>query len=187
MKNQEKSRREVLVFLRDAGVALTASPFFLLSISTSPLEGSVGSLASELVPEGGGRSLRNEKVERQRVQLRVAHFSRRPAWAFMRCGVVSNRRPGGYAPLKTARGPTNEKGRCVFEVASSVIPEGRVYLRILTSSDADFRVDLRGTEAFEIVTSGGKIKRFVGTRERALVPDQEIVSCASCGYENTRS
>lgn len=187
MKNQEKSRREVLVFLRDAGVALTASPFFLLSISTSPLEGSVGSLASELVPEGGGRSLRNEKVSisGSNSGLRISVVGRPGRSCVVVWSPIDD--PERYAPLKTARGPTNEKGRCVFEVASSVIPEGRVYLRILTSSDADFRVDLRGTEAFEIVTSGGKIKRFVGTRERALVPDQEIVSCASCGYENTRS
>jgi hypothetical protein len=192
MGNREKSRREVLAMLGNAGVAFTASPFFFLSVSTYPLDGRAASVSpgGMAMGVGEGGEQRGEGGEKVSVsgsgsRLRITIAGKPGRF----CGVVwaPVDTPERYAPLKKTRGRIGREGRCVLETDTSGIPTGRVFLRVVTSSDADFQTDLRGTKPFEIVLTSAGIERFLGARDRALSPDQKIVACVTAGYQISKN
>ena len=157
MSRNRISRRAALGVFAKTGAALGAGTFFFLSLKTVR-----SADAAEDSPQGQPPLHETEKVMIGRGRI-SAH----------RQGL---RRPGRYCGLSYATTDAQDHYRAVPKGSRIIgkdgtatvtlnvkdLPNGRVYLRIVTGRTSGFDEDIAGTEAFVVNISKGQIEGFEG-------------------------
>jgi hypothetical protein len=87
-----------------------------------------------------------------------------------------------YKAAANTRGLIGENGLASIEVDVKGLPNGKVFLRVVTGASGEFSKDLRGTKAFEVTVLDGVVTKFGGVRERPLESASLVITCASAGY-----
>ncbi len=187
MSGTKITRREVLGTIGKTGIGLSTAPLFFLSLNTSPLP--QGRWTTSL--ESGQLRPRRKPVPAKAVNEKVVisgHSSKitlkisgRPG---RHCGLayaVSNTRQS-YKAVPGGRGVIGRNGTCIIEIPTASLPNGKVFLRVVTGGTKDFAQNARGSRAFTVEISQGRISSFSGVRERALDNAVAVASVAAACY-----
>ena len=183
------SRRDALGVIGKTGAALGAGTCFFLSLKTSPLLGAIG--------DGPGPGRGQAKSPRLKIAPQVAEkvvvsgsgstlIFKISGPAGRHCGVsfATADARDRFKAATNARGLIGENGLATIEVNAKGLPNGKVFLRVVTGASGEFSKDLRGTRAFEVTISNGVITKFGGVRERPLESASVAVSVAAAGYHS---
>jgi alkanesulfonate monooxygenase SsuD/methylene tetrahydromethanopterin reductase-like flavin-dependent oxidoreductase (luciferase family) len=183
MGSRKISRRDALGVIGRGGAA-GAGTFFFLTLKTAPLAAAPAGVdarpparpTEKVMIAGSGPNLTVKLAGQQGRHFGVA-FS-----------PVDT--PDQYRPVPNARGRIAKGGVATIAVNVGDLPEGRVFLRIVTGRTDRFDEDIAGTEAFVIHISKGRIQSFEGLTSRPLENAKSIgvsvASCASAGYAARR-
>lgn len=182
MTRMKMTRRDALGMIGKTGAALGTGTCFFLSLKTSPLAAAdrrqIGGRAGtpggpeKVVISGTGSTL-------------TARISGPPgrhygiAWA-------TTDALDGYKALANAKGYIGENGRGTIQVDAKALPDGKVFLRVVTAKTSSFDEDVAGTEAFVVKISRGAIVGYEGVLSRPLLSAKgnkaSAASFASAGY-----
>jgi hypothetical protein len=188
MRRKTISRRDALGIIGKAGVSLVTGTYFFLSLRTSPL-----AAAPEIAPVSGKGPAKAPglKAAPQIVEKVVISGSdstlvfKISGPAGRHCGVsfaTTNAREH-YKPAANARGLIGENGLATIEVDAKGLPNGKIFIRVVTGASGEFNKDPRGTQAFEVTISNGVVTKFGGVRERPLEGAAIAATCATAGYD----
>ena len=173
MKRKLISRREALGVIGKTGTALGAGTCFFVSLNTTPLEG-LGLNPQTAVP-AQPRPARTPAVApvQEKVVLSGSGSTltarlQGPPGRHVAVVYTTTRTGKNYKAITNDRGYIGENGTAALDVSVAGLPNGRVFVRVVTSATAEFAKDLRGTETFEITVANGAVAGFVGVRERPL-------------------
>lgn len=187
MDRKRISRRDALGVIGKTGAALGAGAYFFLSLKTSPL---AGALEGSPIP---GRAQAPRLKAAPRVAEKVVVSGSGSTLIFKisgpagrHCGVsfATADARDRFKAATNARGLIGENGLATIEVNAKGLPNGKVFLRVVTGASGEFSKDLRGTQAFEVTISNGIITKFGGVRERPLESASVAVSVAAAGYHS---
>ena len=190
MSRKKISRRNALGIIGKAGTALGAGTYFFLSLKTSPLAGAPK--ATTTVPDMGqvkATSLKaapriSEKVVVSGSGSTLVFKISGPAGRHYGVSFATTDTRESYKAVANTRGLIGEKGLAAIEVDVKGLPNGKVFLRVVTGASGEFSTDIRGTKAFEITVLKGVVTKFGGVRERPLESASLVITCASAGYSS---
>jgi hypothetical protein len=163
MSRTKISRRAALGVFAKTGAALGAGTFFFLSLKTSRLAD-----AAEAGPQGQAPLGATEKVmiggAGSKLTVKISGVPGRY------CGLsyATTDAQDHYRAVPNARGIIGKDGTASFGLNVKDLPEGKVYLRIVTGRTSGFDEDIAGTEAFVVNISKGQIEGFEGLKSRPL-------------------
>jgi hypothetical protein len=163
MKPNKISRRDALGVIGKSGAALGTGTLFFLSLKTAPLAGAAKDgpqrqappRPAEKVMIGGSGPILTVKVS--------GLEGRYCGVAFAAADVQES-----YRPAPGARGRIGKTGTAAISLNVKDLPEGKVFLRIVTSRTDRFDADIAGTEAFVVNISKGSIAGYDGLTSRPL-------------------
>jgi hypothetical protein len=189
MSRRTLSRRDALGVIGKTGAALGAGICFFLGLKTSPLLAGTGDAPAPgkgqaKSPPGKIVSPVAEKVVVSGAGSKL--FFKISGRAGRRCGVsfaTADAREQ-YRAASSARHLIGQNGLATIEVDVKGLPNGKVYLRVVTGASGEFSRDLRGTQAFEVTINNGVITMFGGVRERPLENTTAAVATAASGYNS---
>jgi hypothetical protein len=173
MKRKLMSRREALGVVGKTGIALGAAPDFFVSLNTARL----ATDGQDPVPPGSvrGQTAPPKPVIRGREKVVISGSGstltvkvQGPPGRHFAVACATADEPGRYAAVVNARGLIGEDGSAVLDVRVADLPNGRIFVRVLTAAAAEFTTDRKGTKAFELHIADGVVTRFAGVRERPL-------------------
>ena len=187
MSRKTISRRDALGVIGKTGAALGAGTYFFLSLKTSPL---AGAPKTTTVPEMGHvktTSLKaapriSEKVVVSGSGSTLVFKISGPAGRHYGVSFATTDARESYKAAANTRGLIGENGLATIEVDVRGLPNGKVFLRVVTGASGEFNNDLRGTKAFEVTVLNGVVTKFSGVRERPLESASFVITCASAGY-----
>jgi hypothetical protein len=196
MNRQKVTRRDALGMIGKSGITLSAGPFFFLSLGTSPLDGdspervfSNGQVRppkkkpSVVAPKPAPKPVPEKVIisgSGSKISFRITGPRGR------HCGVafaLADSRQS-FKAVPGGRGVIGKNGVCIITIDTKTLPNQRLFLRVVTGSSADFKENVMGSKAFEIVVAKGAISRFVGVRERSMENAGVVASVASAGYQS---
>jgi hypothetical protein len=163
MSRNKISRRAALGVFAKTGAALGAGTFFFLSLKTVRLAD-----AAEDSPQGQTPLHETEKVmiggAGSALTVKVSGAPGRY------CGLsyATTDAQDHYRAVPKARGIIGKDGTATVTLNVKDLPNGRVYLRIVTGRTSGFDEDIAGTEAFVVNISKGQIEGFEGLKSRPL-------------------
>ena len=189
MSRKTISRRDALGVIGKTGAALGAGTYFFLSLKTSPL---AGAPKTTTVPEMGHvktTSLKaapriSEKVVVSGSGSTLVFKISGPAGRHYGVSFATTDARESYKAAANTRGLIGENGLATIEVDVRGLPNGKVFLRVVTGTSGEFNKDLRGTQAFEVTISNGVVTKFGGVRERRLESASAAATVAVCGYNS---
>ena len=180
MTEMKISRRSALGIIGKTGAALGAGTCFFLSLKTSPL---AASDQRQKVGRAGAQAAVEKVVISGTGSVLTARVSGPPGRHYaIVCATTDVR--DAYQALAKAQGRLNERGQGIVRINAKVLPEGRVFLRVVTGKTASFDEDIAGTEAFIIKVSKGAIAGYEGVLSRPLQSasrNQAVAVAASTG------
>ena len=190
MSRKTISRRDALGIIGKAGTALGAGTYFFLSLKTAPLLGAGGEAP---VPGRGQAKSPRLKIAPQIAEKVVVSGSGStlvfkisgPAGRHFGVSFATADARESYKAAANARGLIGENGLATIEVDVRGLPNGKVFLRVVTGASGEFSKGLRGTQAFEVTIHNGVVTKFGGVRERPLESASFVIACASAGYSST--
>lgn len=162
------SRRGALGIIGKTSISLLPGAYFFLSLRTSPFDAAL-QVTEKVVISGFGSTL-------------IFKIS---GPAGRHCGVcfaLTNSREY-YKPASNARGLIGENGLVTIQVDAKGLPNGKVFIRVVTGASREFNKGARGTQAFEVTIANGVVTMFGGVRERPLEGSSAAASCATTGYD----
>jgi hypothetical protein len=163
MSRTRISRRDALGVVVKTGAALCTGSLFFLSLKTARLAG-----AAENSPQGQAPPRETEKVmiggAGSALTVKVSGGQGRY------CGLsyATTDAQDHYRAVPNARGIIGKGGTATVAVKVKDLPDGRVFLRIVTGRTSGFDEDIAGTEAFVVNISKGQIVGFEGLKSRPL-------------------
>jgi len=189
MSRKTISRRNALGIIGQAGTALGAGTYIFLSLKTSPLAG-----APKVTPvPGKGQATAPRLKVAPQIAEKVVISGSGSTLVFKISG-LAGRHFGvsfatadareSYKAAANTRGLIGENGLATIEVDVRGLPNGKVFLRVVTGTSGEFNKDLRGTQAFEVTISNGVVTKFGGVRERRLESASAAATVAVCGYNS---
>ena len=189
MSRKTISRRDALGVIGKTGAALGAGTYFFLSLKTSPL---AGAPKTTTVPEMGHvktTSLKaapriSEKVVVSGSGSTLVFKISGPAGRHFGVSFATADARESYKAAANTRGLIGENGLATIEVDVKGLPNGKVFLRVVTGASGEFSKDIRGTKAFEITVLNGVVTKFGGVREKPLESASLVITCASAGYSS---
>jgi hypothetical protein len=157
------SRRAALGVFAKTGAALGAGTFFFLSLKTVRLAD-----AAEAAPQGKAPLGATEKVmiggAGSTLTVKISGVPGRY------CGLsyATTDTQDHYRAVPNARGIIGKDGTVTVTSNVKDLPNGRIYLRVVTGRTSGFDEDIAGTEAFVVNISKGQIEGFEGLKSRPL-------------------
>jgi hypothetical protein len=164
MTRMKITRRNALGMIGRTGVALGAGTCFFLSLKTSPL---AASDKGQRISRAGAPAAPEKVVISGVGSILTARISGPPGRHFGIAWATTDARDA-YKALANAKGRLDEKGQGIVRINAKVLPEGRIFLRVVTGKTASFDEDIAGTEAFIIKVSKGAIAGYEGVLSRPL-------------------
>jgi hypothetical protein len=178
MTERKISRRSALGMIGKTGAALGAGTCFFLSLKTSPL-------AASDMKRGPGRAGPPAGAEKVVISgtgsVLTARISGAPGRQFAFVCATTDARDA-YKALAKAQGRLNERGQGILRIDAKSLPEGKVFLRVVTANSTSFDQDVAGTEAFVVKVSKGLITGYEGLVSRPVIStggDQAVASFAA--------
>jgi hypothetical protein len=165
MTETKISRRSALGLIGRTGVAFGAGTCFFLSLKTSPL---AASDRRQRVSRAGAPAAPEKVVISGEGPILTARISGPPGRYYGFAWAATDARTA-YKALGNAKGRLDKKGQGIVRINAKDLPEGRVFLRIVTAKTASFDEDIAGTEAFVVKVSKGAIAGYEGVLSRPLV------------------
>ena len=153
MKRKTISRRDALGIIGKTGISFVSGSYFFLTLRTSPLA-PAPQIAEKVLISGTGSRL-------------TVQISSRPG---RHCAVAyapTDSRPY-YKAVANSRGLIGANGMAIIEVDVKSLPDGKIFLRVVTSNTNSFDDDIAGTEAFVIQVSRGAIVGYEGLTSRPM-------------------
>jgi hypothetical protein len=163
MSRTKISRRDALGVVVKTGAALGAGTLFFLSLKTARPAG-----AAEDSPQGQAPLRGTEKVmiggAGSTLTVKVSGAPGRHCGLSYATADAQDR----YRAVPNARGIIGRGGTATVRLNVKELPDGKVYLRIVTGRTSQFDEDIAGTEAFVVNISKGQIEGFEGLKSRPL-------------------
>jgi len=174
MSRKTISRRDALGVIGKTGATLGAGACFFLSLRTSPLAAawrdpsSAGTAKAQSGRvKAGTRGPEKVVISGSGSRLRVKVSG--PPGRHFALACAATDAPEHYKAVANARGYIGENGLGTLEVDVKGLPNGKVYLRVVTGNTNAFDDDIAGTEAFVIKVSKGAIAGYEGLLSRPAV------------------
>lgn len=174
MNEKKISRRDALGVIGKTGATLGAGTCFFLSLKTSPLLGALGDApASGTAPAQAPRlkavtSLPEKVVVSGSGSTLTVKISGPPGRHYAVAFATTDAREH-YKAVADSRGTIGENGLGNLEVDVKSLPDGKVFLRVVTGRTGSFDEDIAGTEAFVVNASKGAIVGYEGILSRPLI------------------
>jgi hypothetical protein len=174
------SRRDALGVIGRGGTAIGAGTLFFLTLKTAPFAAD----GEQTVPsQAPARTTEKVIIAGSGPTLTVKLAGGRGRYFGVAYATVDA--PEHYRPVPSARGRFAKNGAATITVRVGDLPEGRLFLRVVTGRTDRFEEDIAGTEAFVINVSKGRIESFEGVTSRPLQDAKSqiaVASCAAAGY-----
>lgn len=184
MNPKKISRRSALGVIGKTGAALGAGTYFFLTLKTAPLHGSIDGVpeqdpgrAQKTLPKPGLRPAEKVVISGSGSKL-IVKISGPPGRHYAVVYATADSAEA-YKPLLDARSYIGENGLGTVGIDVKGLPNGKIFLRVVTGSSSDFAQDRRGTEAFTITMANGAVSTFGGVRERPLRGTTAVASLAA--------
>jgi hypothetical protein len=174
------SRRDALGVIGRGGTAIGAGTFFFLTLRTGPFAAGGEQTVASRTP---ARTAEKVMIGGTGPTLTVKLSGGRGR--YFGVAYATGDTPDLYRPVPSARGRIAKNGAATITVRVGDLPEGRVFLRVVTGRTDRFDDDVAGTEAFVINVSKGRIGSFEGVTSRPLQDAKSqiaVASCAAAGY-----
>jgi hypothetical protein len=191
MNEKKISRRDALGVIGKTGAALGAGTCFFLSLKTSPLLGALGDAPASGTAQAQAPRLKAVTSRPEKVVVSgsgstlTVKISGPPGRHYAVAFATTDAREH-YKAVANSRGYIGENGLGTVEVDVKSLPNGRVFLRIVTGKSGDFNEDIRGTQSFEVQLSNGALARFGGVHEKSLEKVEAVATCAAAGYQSKK-
>ena len=153
MKRKTISRRDALGMIGKTGISFASGSYFFLTLRTSPLA-PAPQIAEKVLISGTGSRL-------------TVQISSRPGRYCAVAYALTDSRPY-YKAVANSRGLIGANGMAMIEVDVKSLPDGKIFLRVVTGNTNSFDDDIAGTEAFVIQVSRGAIAGYEGLTSRPM-------------------
>ncbi len=174
MSHGKISRRNALGVIGKSGATLGAGACFFLSLRTSPLaaawrnSSSAGAAKAQSGRLGAGTRGPEKVVISGSGSKLMVKVSGPPGRHYaLACAATDALEH--YKAVPNARGTVGRNGLGTLEVDAKALPDGKIFLRVVTGNTSAFDDDIAGTEAFVIKVSKGAIAGYEGLLSRPVV------------------
>jgi hypothetical protein len=169
------SRRDALGIIGKTGISFVSGSYFFLTLRTSSPAPAL-QIAEKVLISGSGSTL-------------TVKISSRPGRHCAAAYATADRREY-YKPVANSRGLVDRTGMAIIEVNVKNLPDGKIFLRVVTGNTNLFDDDIAGTEAFVIQVSRGAIAGYEGLMSRPMEnargPNFAVASWAAACYADRR-
>lgn len=191
MNRKTISRRNALGIIGKAGTALGAGTCFFLSLKTSPLAGAPK--AAPVPDMGQVKAARLKAAPRIAEKVLISGTGSKltvkisgPPGRHCAVSYATTDARDHYQAVANSRGYIGENGLATIEVDVKGLPNGKVFLRVVTGQSGDFSEAVRGTQSFEVQIADGAVARFGGIHEKPLENVESAATCAAAGYQSKK-
>ena len=175
MHRKTISRRDALGIIGKTGISFASGSYFFLTLSTSR-PGAALQTAEKVLISGTGSTL-------------TVKISSRPGRHYAVAYATIDRREH-YKAVADSRGLFDRSGMAIIAVNVKDLPDGKIFLRVVTGNTNSFADDIAGTEAFAIRVSRGAIAGYEGLTSRPMEnargTNLTAAACAAACYVNRR-
>jgi hypothetical protein len=182
MSRRTISRRDALGVIGKTGAVLGAGTTFFLCLKTTPLSGAGYGQTNAPRLKASPRAAEKVLINGSGSTLTVKISG--PAGRYFGVSYATTDAREHYKATENARGYIGENGLATIELDAKSLPNGKVFLRVVTAASAEFDKDIRGTRAFEVTIVNGVVTQFGGVHERPLENISAVVTAASAGYNS---
>jgi len=191
MSRKTISRRNALGIIGKTGISLVSGTYFFLSLKTSPLAG-----APKVTPVPGQGQVTAQRLKvAPQIAEKVGVSGSGSTLVFKISGPAGRHFGVSFAMTDTrehykfvanSRGLIGENGLAIIEVDVRGLPNGKVFLRVVTGNTNSFGGDIAGTEAFVVQVSKGAIAGYEGLLNRPMEHAKNAtvaMAAAACGTQ----
>jgi hypothetical protein len=182
MSHKTISRRDALGVLGKTGAMLGAGTVFFLSLRTTPLGASDERQTNAPRLKASPRSAEKVLISGSGSILTVRVYG--PPGRHFAVSYATTDARENYRAAENAHGYIGENGTAAVKMDVKSLPNGKVFLRVVTGATSGFDQDIKGTQAFEVTITGGVVTNFGGIRQRPLEGASAAATVAAAGYNS---